>query len=121
MFLSGGYVGYTTIAMELPGQPICRHRPLVSVKVETTFLHGVAMLPDGWTSSPYRSRPLLRNVIDFRSPSSTLLSSTHIVLLLEENAVGPSLLGARKASSAPAASRTISLELPSTPMSHPNP
>jgi hypothetical protein len=45
MFLSGGGVGYTTIAMELPGQPICRHRPLVSVKVETTFLQGAAMSP----------------------------------------------------------------------------
>uniref|UniRef100_A0A0E0G4B9 Uncharacterized protein n=1 Tax=Oryza nivara TaxID=4536 RepID=A0A0E0G4B9_ORYNI len=38
------------------------------------------------TSSPCRSRPLLRNIVDFRSPSSKLLSSTHIVLLLEENA-----------------------------------
>uniref|UniRef100_A0A0E0PK47 Uncharacterized protein n=1 Tax=Oryza rufipogon TaxID=4529 RepID=A0A0E0PK47_ORYRU len=38
------------------------------------------------TSSPCRSRPLLHNIVDFRSPSSKLLSSTHIVLVLEENA-----------------------------------
>uniref|UniRef100_A0A0E0GEL4 Uncharacterized protein n=1 Tax=Oryza nivara TaxID=4536 RepID=A0A0E0GEL4_ORYNI len=74
-----GDAGHRWHSYLLPRRPCLAGRNLYP----TTSLPGDTL---DRTSSPCRSRPFLRNIVDFRSPSSKLLSSTHIVLLLEENA-----------------------------------